>query len=240
MYSTAMILAAGFGKRLSPLTLSIPKPLLPVGGVPCLMRTVKELKARGVQKIIINTHHLHEQFEDLFKYDPSIHLIHESEILETGGGILNALDQLDDPLFVISGDIWMNNFDILEQMYHMFDPDIMDGLLMMVPLENTLFFESDGDYAAEEEFLKSTFPIIHKKTLGIKPSFVYGGVQVWRKQTLNDYQNSQKSFSMVEVFHKSESEKRLWGIRFDHLWCDIGTLTAYYNLNNFINTPLAD
>ena len=69
---------------------------------------------------------------------------------------------------------------------------------------------------------------------------MYGGVQVWRKQALYNFEVTQKSFSIVDVFHKSESKKRLWGIRFDHLWCDIGRLSAYYNLNNFVKIPLAD
>ncbi|HCU06204.1 MAG TPA: mannose-1-phosphate guanylyltransferase, partial [Holosporales bacterium] len=129
---TAMILAAGFGTRLRPLTLDNPKPLLPINKVPCIQYIVSYLKNFGVEKIIINTHYLADKIHTYFQNDPQIVLINEKEILETGGGIKNAIKELDDIFMTVNGDIWFNNPDIFERMAYAFDEKIMDALLMMV------------------------------------------------------------------------------------------------------------
>ena len=107
----AMILAAGFGKRLRPLTDTTPKPLLPVGGKPLMQHHIERLAAVGITDLVINISWLAEQVEDYFgdgsDYGVAISWSREQQPLETGGGITNALPLLgDQPFLLINGDIW--------------------------------------------------------------------------------------------------------------------------------------
>ena len=107
----AMILAAGFGKRLRPLTETTPKPLLPVAGKPLLQYHIENLAAAGITDLVINTSWLAEQIEDYFgdgdNFGVSIRWSRERQPMETGGGTANALPLLgDQPFLVINGDIW--------------------------------------------------------------------------------------------------------------------------------------
>jgi len=103
----AMILAAGFGTRLKPYSLSRPKPLFPVLNTPLIVAAVERLKATGFSKIIVNCHHLAEQIEAAFADEPTVVIQREEQILGTGGGLRAALDKIDDqPLLVVNGDIY--------------------------------------------------------------------------------------------------------------------------------------
>lgn len=234
---TAMILAAGFGTRLRPLTLNNPKPLLPINKIPCIQYIVRYLKNLGVEKIIMNTHYLAEQIHTYFQDDSQIVLIHEKEILETGGGIQNAIQELDDIFITVNGDIWLNDPDIFRHMAYAFDEKIMDALLMMVPVKNALFFSKEGDYYPQKCCLETTFPLIHKDHQ-IKtdegPAYIYGGVQIWSKKGFLNHKAQDKKYPMLPVFHEAEKKKRLWGVRYNHLWCDIGTLESYNCLNKIL------
>lgn len=235
---TAMILAAGLGTRLRPLTLKTPKPLLPIQNIPCIQYIVNYLKDFGVEKIVINTHYLAGQIHSHFQNDPHVVLINEKEILETGGGIHNAINELDDNFMTINGDIWFNYPDFFERMAYAFDTKIMDALLMMVPTENALFFSKDGDYYPQKGYLETTFPLTHKEHQGksdTPPPYIYGGVQIWSKNGFLDYKSQSAKYSMLPVFHQAEKNNRLWGVRYNHLWCDIGTLEAYNSLNKILS-----
>ena len=235
---TAMILGAGFGTRLRPLTLSNPKPLLEINGIPCIQYIVNYLKTFGVEKIVINTHYLAEQIHTYFQDDSQIVLIHEKEILETGGGIQNAIQELDDIFITVNGDIWLNDPDIFEHMTYAFDEKIMDALLMMVPVKNALFFSKEGDYYPQKGYLETTFPLIYKNHQ-IKtdegPAYIYGGVQIWSKKGFLNHKSQDKKYPMLPVFHEAEKKNRLWGMRYNHLWCDIGTLESYNSLNKILS-----
>lgn len=235
---TAMILAAGLGKRLRPLTLTTPKPLLPVQNIPCIQYIVNYLKDFGVVKIVINTHYLADQLHAFFQDDPQIVLINEDDILETGGGIHNAIKELDDNFLTINGDLWFNYPEFFERMAYGFDTQIMDALLMMVPTENALFFSKEGDYYPQKGYLETTFPLTYKEHQGKRdqrPPYIYGGVQIWSKKGFLDYQSKNKKYPMLPVFHHAEQKGRLWGVRYNHLWCDIGTLDAYNSLNKILS-----
>ncbi len=122
----AMILAAGFGKRMLPLTKKIPKPLIKIGPKNLLERTIELLIKIGIDEIIINTHHLSKEIDNFLEhqnYQISISAIKEEVLLDTGGGILNATKNFkDDPFFVLNPDtIWNKNYyeelKILENSY---------------------------------------------------------------------------------------------------------------------------
>jgi MurNAc alpha-1-phosphate uridylyltransferase len=235
---TAMILAAGFGTRLRPLTLNNPKPLLEIKGTPCIQYIVNYLKTFGIEKIVINTHYLAAQIHTYFQNDPQIILINEKEILETGGAIKNAIKELDDIFLTVNGDIWFNDPEIFQRMTYAFDEKIMDALLMMVPTQNALFFSKEGDYYPKKDCLDAIFQLIHKEHQ-IKtdqcPAYIYGGIQIWSKKEFLNYTSPNKKYPMLPVFHEAEKKNRLWGICYNHLWCDIGTLESYNSLNKILS-----
>ena len=122
----AMILAAGYGKRMLPLTLTTPKPLIKIGPKSLLERTIELLIKIGVNEIVLNVHHLSNEIERFIKkknYEASISLIKEAELLNTGGGIFNATKQFNnEPFFVLNPDtIWNKNYyeelKVLENFY---------------------------------------------------------------------------------------------------------------------------
>ena len=111
MIKKAMILAAGYGKRVHPLTLKCPKPLLKIGNETLLTKTLKFLEAAGINSVVINVHHLSEQIIDYVnnkKFNLTITIVHEKEkILDTGGGVLNALKYFNESFLCINPDtIW--------------------------------------------------------------------------------------------------------------------------------------
>ena len=111
----AMILAAGFGKRMLPLTEKIPKPLIRVGTKNLLERSIELLLKVGIDELVINTHHLSYEIDNFLKnknYEISINIIKEEKLLDTGGGILNATKKFEnDPFFVLNPDtIWNKNY----------------------------------------------------------------------------------------------------------------------------------
>ena len=235
---TAMILAAGLGARLRPLTLKTPKPLLPIQNIPCIQYIVNYLKDFGIEKIVINTHYLAGQIYNYFQDDSQIILINEKEILETGGGIYNVIKELDDNFLTVNGDIWFNYPEFFERMAYAFDPKIMDALLMMVPTDNALFFTKEGDYYQQKGYLETTFPLAykeHQEKFSVVPPYIYGGVQIWSKTGFLAYKSQNKKYPMLPVFHHAEKNNRLWGARYNHLWCDIGTLEAYNGLNKILS-----
>jgi MurNAc alpha-1-phosphate uridylyltransferase len=136
MPKRAMVLAAGFGKRLRPFTDKAPKALTKVLGVPMIDVVLDRLEAAGVERAVVNLHHLGEQIRAHLKdrKKPEIVFSQEDEILETGGGIVKAMPLLgDEPFFTVNAKIiWLNGkTDCLQRMAQAFDPDKMDGLLLL-------------------------------------------------------------------------------------------------------------
>ena len=136
MPKRAMVLAAGFGKRLRPFTDKVPKPLTKVLGVPMIDVVLDRLAAAGVERAVVNLHHLGEQIRTHLKdrKKPEIVFSQEDEILETGGGIVKAMPLLgDEPFFTVNAKIiWLNGkTDCLVRMAQAFDPDKMDALLLL-------------------------------------------------------------------------------------------------------------
>ncbi|CAO5682559.1 MAG: N-acetylmuramate alpha-1-phosphate uridylyltransferase [Holosporales bacterium] len=237
---SAMIFAAGYGRRLKPLTDHTPKPLLPVNGVCCLDRHIKSLESLNFTNIIINTHHLSGAFCQHLKGKTNITLLKEDVLLETGGGVKNALPHLGETILLINGDIWLQSECIIKIMMDAFDPIKMDGLLLLIPLNNALFFDGSGDY-----FVESSLPeyadqnqghrIVHKIYKGQnRAPFVFGGIQIWKKSILQTFDSSKKSFSMLDVFHDADKKNKLFGLISSTKWCDIGTITAYKSLDEYL------
>src|SRR5258708_4268775 len=140
MIRSAMILAAGRGERMRPLTDTTPKPLIPVAGASMLDRTMQRLKDHGVRNIVINVHHLGEQIA-LHIGGGRAHIVREDHLLETGGSVKNALPLLgDEPFFVLNGDgLWTDGpTPMLKRLEAAWDPARMDALLLLHPLAQAI------------------------------------------------------------------------------------------------------
>jgi MurNAc alpha-1-phosphate uridylyltransferase len=234
--STAILLAAGLGKRLLPLTFTTPKPLIPINDDHRIIDyPIQSLKKLGFKGGIINTHHLAPQMDEYFKNDAWVHSIHEPQLLETGGGVSNILktfpNHFNDALLCINSDAWFSNNNawdyVLKEMSTSWDPSIMDVLLLFIP-QNKAPWMPDGNY---------DYSMAHGGKLNFKGNDehkgFYGGVQIIKKELFNSIHD--EKYSLKIVYDHAESNNKLYGVWFNHdsIWSDLGTHDALKNAQNF-------
>lgn len=175
---TAMIMAAGFGTRMRPLTDDRPKPLVEVNGKPLIDYTLDYLAACGIRRVVVNAHYKAEMLADHLagRTDLDIHISHEKEILESGGGVTNALPLLGDkPFFVMNSDvIWIDNSGepILHRMARRYDENTMDGLLVVYPTVKAVGYDGLGDFMVGPA---GEFRLRHEREVS---PFVFTGIQL--------------------------------------------------------------
>lgn len=228
----AMILAAGYGKRMRPLTDQTPKPLLPLNGKPILDYICDLLADNKITQLFINGHHLAEQIKTYVQHQKEqrrfqiVAYSHEDTILETGGGVQKMCQFLSDkeaPFFALNGDLYFDSLkgqdSLLDQMRQAWDPEKMDVLLWLVPKEKCFFLEGKGDY-----FIDERNRLIRNLTNNEAPYF-YAGIQILSPHL---FQNTQKDrcFSNLEIWDKAQAENRLCGLVYDAEWFHIGTPEA--------------
>ena len=153
--NSAMILAAGLGKRMLPLTERIPKPMLVISGLTILDRAIEHLLKAGVKKIVINTSHLAAKLEEhiIRRSDSRLVLSTEEELLETGGGVRRALPSLGkEAFYVINGDsVWVDGMKSpLLRLAETWDANQMDVLLMLAPSSSIQNFQGLGDFTMDQ------------------------------------------------------------------------------------------
>jgi aminoglycoside/choline kinase family phosphotransferase/choline kinase len=210
----ALILAAGYGTRLLPHTLKIPKPLFTLNSIPILEHLIKQLSEHGCEQIFINTHHLHEQVEALAARLPfDIHTIYESVILDTGGAIANVRSFFKDaPFFVINSDI-VFNLD-LTRVYtaHMASDCLATLVLHDYEPFNKVSVDGQG-------YIQS----FDSKTGGL----AFTGIQVLSPDIF-EYLPDKKIFSSIEVYHDLIHHKKVKAfVEKEIYWSDIGTIESY-------------
>lgn len=215
-----MILAAGRGERMRPLTDSTPKPLIPVAGQSMLERTMDRLIAHGVSNIVVNVHHLGEQIAG--RLSGRAHIIVEDRLLETGGSVRNALPLLgDQPFFVVNGDgLWRERQEpMLGRMEGQWDDDRMDALLLIHPLHKVVGREAKdrGDFFFDRGHLR------HRGTAPLAP-YVFASVSICSPRLFRD--SPEGPFSLLRLWLRAEQEDRLFGIEHDGDWFHIGTPEA--------------
>ena len=220
MPETAMVMAAGFGKRLRPYTDKVPKPLTKVLGVPLIDVALNRLAAAGVKRAVVNLHHLGEQIRAHLKdrTEPEILFSEEEEILETGGGIVKALPLLGDaPFFTVNAKIiWLNGkVDCLVRLAQMFDPDKMDALLLVHPTVTAVGYGGTGDFVMDPDGR-----LVRKPEREVAP-FLYAGIQLCHPRLFRD--TPQGAFSTNLVWDRAMEEGRLYGIRHDGEWYHVST-----------------
>lgn len=224
-----MILAAGQGVRMRPLTLTTPKPLLKVGGISMLDRLLKTFQICDVNKIIINTCYLGDKIRQHVQGLSGVATSTEDICLETGGGVLNVLNFFQDkPFFVANGDVAVVTplLPVFTQLQAAWDDLTMDALLLLVPRSKAWGYEGAGDYFMEGIGTQITYR-------GDRDSapYIYGGVQIFHPRAFSGF--SPGIFSSVKVFHAAQKAGRLHGVVLAGDWYHFGTPEALQAGQNF-------
>ncbi|MFM7379270.1 MAG: nucleotidyltransferase family protein [Erythrobacter sp.] len=217
---TAMILAAGLGKRMRPLTASQPKPMVRVAGKPLIDHALDRLAEAGVRKTVVNVHYLADALEAhvLARQTPKVSVSDERPLLlETGGGMVKALPQLPDPFFALNADnIWLDGpKSAFHDLSRRWDPEAMDALLLVVPHARAMNFSGPGDFHMD--------PLgrLSRRRDGRIAPFIYTGIQLVSHRLLRDAPEG--PFSTNILWNRAMEEGRLYGISFTGLWFEVGT-----------------
>ncbi len=217
----AMVLAAGKGVRMRPITATMPKPMIHLAGKTLIDRAIDNLHAAGVKRIVVNTHYLAQMLQNHLgkKRDAEIVISHEKRLLDTGGGVANALDQFgDEPFFVMNSDaVWIDGPQpTLRRMSRAWSADRMDALLLMVPMARVpLGMHGRGDY-----FLGPRMLLRRRKSSQVAP-YLFGGVQVMHRALFEGAPEG--PFSLNLLYDRAEASARLCGIVHDGQWLHVGS-----------------
>ena len=218
----AMVMAAGLGKRMRPLTATRPKPLIPVAGKPLLDHCLDRLRAAGVRKAVVNVHYLPDALEAHLKtFGQGIEIAVSDEreqLLETGGGLVKALPLIDaDPFLAINSDnLWVDGpVDTLRHLASHWDESRMDALLLLVPLANATCHNGSGDFHMD------ACGLIRRKKAGAVAPFVYTGIQIISKR-LFESELPTGPFSTNLLWDRAIEAGRCFGARHQGLWFDVG------------------
>jgi len=218
--STAMLLAAGLGTRMKPLTDTRPKPLIEVGGRTLVDRVLDKLVAQGVTRAIVNVHYFPDMLAAHVLKRTDIEIIisdERDEVLETGGGVIKALPLLgDDPFFVINTDVtWASAGDsTFSDMAAAYDPARMDALLLLAPMSNTLGFRGPGDF-----YLAPDGQVERRGERATAP-YVFAGTHITRADLLRSYEATR--FSANIYWNAFASRGRLFGTVMSPFWMHVG------------------
>lgn len=221
---TAMVLAAGFGTRMRPLTDHTPKPLMRVAGKPLLDHVLDRLAEVGVDQAVVNVHYLGEQIiaHTASRQTPKVVISDErSEVLGTGGGVVKALPLLgSEPFFHLNADtLWIDSVaPNLQRLADAFDPARMDVLLLMAPTAGSIGYDGTGDYT-----MLTDGRLQRRKEQHVVP-FVYAGVAILSPAIFKDA--PQGEFSLTKLFDEAAARERLFGLRLEGVWMHVGTPDA--------------
>jgi MurNAc alpha-1-phosphate uridylyltransferase len=222
-FTHAMILAAGLGLRMRPLTLERPKPLVRVAGRTLLDHALDRLDEAGIGTVVVNTHYKPEMIERHLaeRASPRTVLSPEPELLETGGGVRRALPHLGDgPFVTVNSDaLWLDGPSrALDRLARAWDPARMDVLLLLHPTVAAVGFEGPGDFRMDPDGK------VHRRPAGLLAPFVFAGVQVTTAAAYADMPDG--PFSNNLVWDRALARERLYGVRHDGLWFHVGTPDA--------------
>ena len=206
--NTALILSAGFGKRLNPITLTTPKPLLEINNITMLEKCIKLIENLGIKKIIINTFYLKDQISNFLNnkdFNCEIKIIEDGKnILDTGGGILNMINHSEDNDFLIFNPdtLWQKEYlDEIVKMKEFYFSKKIENILLLV--KKNLSFDKNltGDFNMENSLISKNK----------KRDFIYTGCQILNKKLFLDYKI--ENFSIISVWNNLIEKKKLYGFQ---------------------------
>jgi len=223
--NTALILCAGYGKRLTPLTLAEPKPLLKVNEITLLENCINLIKSLGIKKIILNTFYLKEKIEsfvEIKKFDLEIKIINDGKkILNTGGGILNMMNSSKDSDFLILNPdtVWNQGYvEKIKAMEDFYFTNQIKNILLLV--NKNLSFDKNlkGDFNLSKNIIKKD----------LQNDLIYTGCQIINKNLFDSY--SVSDFSISEVWNQLVSKNELYGYEIIESFYHLTNLEVYKNL----------
>jgi MurNAc alpha-1-phosphate uridylyltransferase len=224
--ATAMVLAAGFGERMRPLTLRMPKPLVPLAGMPLIDHVLDKLAAAGVKTAIVNVHYLPEQLEAHLTArqgtPPEIVVSDERGVLlDTGGGTKKALKLLGHgPFFVHNADsVWSEGATpALARMLRLWNPAEMDCLLLLAPAATSVGYAARGDFSMAPDGR------LARRGAGEVVPFAFAGVSLCDERLFKDAPEGR--FSLNLLWDNALARGKLYGMRMDGRWMHVGTPEA--------------
>jgi len=217
----AMVLAAGLGLRMRPITEHTPKPLVEVAGRTMLDRALDHLTAAGVSRMVVNTHWLGDRIAAHLSGRPGITLSHEDDLLETGGGVAHALPHLGtEPFYVVNSDIiWTDGASpALLRLADAWDESRMDALLLLAPTATAMGYEGQGDF-----FLDPTGLPRRRQESEVAP-LLFSGVQILSPRLFDGAPGGK--FSLNVLYDRALAAGRLSAIVHDGRWYHVGTPDA--------------
>ena len=223
--NTALILCAGYGKRLNPITLKIPKPLIEINEIALLENSINFLEKLEIENIKINTYYLHDQIQNFilnYKSNSKIEIINDgNKILDTGGGILNLINRSDENDFIVLNPdtVWGDNYleTTINMMNYYFQKKVKN-LLMIVNKENSF-----------DERMKGDFSLSNEKLLKNKENnFIYTGLQIINKSLFKN--EKVMSFSVTKIWDEGIKNKMLYGFESKQQFIHLTDLEIYNKL----------
>ncbi|WP_068085118.1 nucleotidyltransferase family protein [Polycladidibacter stylochi] len=217
----AIVLSAGYGKRMRPLTATTPKPLINVAGKSMLQRAIDTLKEAQIKKCVVNVHYLADLVEIHASKATGIKIEisdERDELLETGGGIKKALPQLGQEPFVVmnSDSFWLEGVKPnLTALFEAWKPEYMDVLLLMAAAVDAVGYEGRGDYELDKQG-----GLTSRDERAVAP-YIYSGIAIMKPELFANTPDG--GFSLKQVFDQAEAKKRLYGVEGDGTWLHVGT-----------------
>ena len=227
----AMLLAAGYGKRMQPLTLTTPKPLLLAGGKPLIVHHLEHLSAVGIGEVIINVAHLGVQIKDALgngsQWGLTIRYSEEPEPLESAGAILQALPLLgDDPFILINADIW-TDYQLSTLVHHKLPPYQGHLVLTRNPEHNP-----NGDFCVTDGELS--------RNNDGNPSYTFTGISKLSPRLISEYPKKRPVFPLAEVFCYAIEKQLLSAQVMEDNWRDVGTPERLHSLDQWLKGGAID
>jgi len=220
---SAMVMAAGLGSRMRPLTEALPKPMVRVAGKPLIDHALDRLAEAGIARAVVNVHHFPEAVEAHLSERtlPRVTISDERALLlETGGGMVKAQDLLPDPFYCVNSDnIWIDGpKNALRELSDAWNPARMDALLLLVAHTGARNFEGKGDF-----HMDGRGRLTRRRSGRIAP-FIFTGVQLVAKRLLRDAPHG--PFSTNTLWDRAIDEGRLFGAAFTGQWFEVGNPAA--------------
>jgi N-acetyl-alpha-D-muramate 1-phosphate uridylyltransferase len=227
MLETAMLMSAGLGKRMRPLTATRPKPLVPVAGQPLMDHALDRIEEAGIRRTIVNVHYLPDAIEGHLEARTrgtgATYVISDERalLLETGGGLIKALPLIGDQPFLCanSDNLWTNGpIDSIRALGERWDDDAMDALLLMVPHARATGHKGPGDFHMDQ------LGRLSRRVPGKLAPFVFTGVQILAPRLIGDPPSD--VFSTNIFWDRAIQAGRAYGFVHQGLWFDVGTPEA--------------
>jgi MurNAc alpha-1-phosphate uridylyltransferase len=231
--TTAMVLAAGLGTRMRPLSDALPKPLVRLKGKPLIDHALDRIAAGGIARAVVNVHHRADLIEAHLKdrTSPAITISDErSALLETGGGIVKALPLLGPAPFLIhnSDSVWIEGVGSnIARLAAAFDPQRMDSLMLLTLGATSLGYEGHGD------FVMGSDGMLVRRGERREAPFVFTGVSIAHPRLFDGAPDG--PFSLNVLWDRAITEGRLYGLRLDGVWMHVGTPQSVADAERWID-----